>query len=96
MKKVADYVGEYFRLKPDLSRKQEENRILFRYNQKLVETVEEFIQHEKKIVEKYNTLTKLYIDSFQKYCNSKKLDMNFNIKPLKCIFEKVKIGEWKF
>ena len=44
------------------------------------------------MVDKYNNLAKLYIDSFQKYCSSKNLDMNFNIKPLKYVCDKVKVS----
>lgn len=58
--------------------------------------MEEFIVHEKKIVDKYNALAKLYLDSFQKYCTSKNWDTNFNIKPIRCICDKVNIGDWKF
>lgn len=70
--------------------------MLFRYNQKLVQTVEDFGQHEKKLVDKYNALCKLYIDSFQKYCSSKNWDLNFNIKPIRCIFQQINVAEWKF
>ena len=71
-------------------------KTLFHYNQRLVETVEQFIVHEKRIVDKYNVLSRLYMDSFQKYCSSKNMDLNFNVKPLKCVCDKVKVGDWKF
>jgi hypothetical protein len=94
--KVAEIVGEYYKAKPELLKRQNEMKVLFKYNERLVQTVEEFIAHEKKIVDKYNALCRLYLDSFQKYCSAKNLDLTFNVKPIKCIFEKVRISEWQF
>jgi hypothetical protein len=50
MGKVAEIIGEYYQMKPGLDKKQNEMKILFKYNEKLIQTVEEFIVQEKKVV----------------------------------------------
>ena len=79
-----------------MMKKHKEMRILFEYNEKLVRTLEECITREKKIVDRYNALLKIYLDSFKKYCSSKNWELNFNANPLQTTLDKININSWKF
>lgn len=74
-----------------------ETEILFKYNTKLLETVNEFIGHQKKIVDKCNALSAMYIKSFEKYCAKKHWDVNFtSLQPMKSLFQNFTMKDWTF
>lgn len=47
------------------------------------------MQHEKKVIKKYNKLCQIYVKNFKEYWNAKNVDVNFKdlINPLTSISE---------
>lgn len=97
IKKLGEIVDEYFKLKPEIINKENQIKGLYAYNQKMMETIETFMQHEKKVVKKYNKLCQIYTKHFKEYWNAKNIDVNFKdmMNPITSISETFSMNEWK-
>ncbi len=97
IKKLGEIVDEYFKLKPEIINKENQIKGLYAYNQKMMETIETFMQHEKKVVRKYNKLCQIYAKHFKEYWNAKNIDVNFKdmMNPITSISETFSMNEWK-
>jgi hypothetical protein len=84
-------------LKPEIINKENQIKGLYAYNQKMMETIETFMQHEKKVVRKYNKLCQIYAKHFKEYWNAKNIDVNFKdmMNPITSISETFSMNEWK-
>lgn len=96
-KKIIEIIDAYPKLKSHAQKKEQEAKTLYEYNRKLLTTIEEFMEHEKNIVTKYNKLCEMFQKNIKQYASSKSLELNFNIfNPTKPVLDSFSMKDWKF
>lgn len=55
------------------------------------------MEHQKKVVKKYNKLCQIYVKNFKEYLNSKNIDVNFKdiINPITSMSDNFSMNDWK-
>lgn len=56
------------------------------------------MQHEKKLVKKFNKLCQIYINNFKEYWSNKNVQINFKdiVHPVTSISSEFNMSDWKY